>query len=292
MIAVLEVVLPLALAIPYVKRVSTLRKIGREPSVARQVSFLSGLVLIAVTQGPPLGELSTELVWAHMLSHTLMTDWAALLLALGLTGPVLGPLVSAPGIRRLTALFHPGAALVLWVVLIGAWHTPPLYQAAADNELLHVLEHASFLGAGLGLWLTVFGPFPQPAWFGGAARVGLVVVVHLFSMALANAMMFSGTPFYPDYAETAAARGVDPLTDQGAAGAILMGMGFTVMLGVLTWELLRWSRQDSERQELLDFAQAEGIELNPERAARAARSGRGDLLRERLLDERDAKEAG
>ena len=291
MIAVLAALLPLALAIPYAKRVSTLRAIGREPSLPRQLSFLAGLILIVATELPPLGPTSLELIWAHMLAHTLITDWAALLLVLGLTGPVLGPLVSAPVIRRLTVLFHPGAALVLWIVLIGAWHTPALYQAAVSNDLLHFLEHASFLGAGLALWLTVFGPFPQPAWFGGAARVGLVVAVHLFSMALANAMMFSGTVFYPDYAATALERGVDPLTDQGVAGAILMGMGFIVMLGVLTWELLRWARHDTDRQELIDFAEREGLELDEARAARAAMAGQGDLLRERLLEERKARGA-
>lgn len=284
---ILEALLPIVLIVAYAKRVNTLRAIGRAPSAARQASFVAGMVLIGLTQVTPLGELSTELVWAHMLAHTLITDQAALFLALGLTGPMLAPIVSAPVIRRLVFVFSPGWALVLWIGLIGAWHTPALYQAAADNAFLHFLEHASFLGAGLAVWLTVFGPFPEPKWFNAAGRVGFVVVVHLFGMALANAMMFSGTPFYPDYAVTALERGLNPLTDQGAAGAILMSQGFIVMLGVLTWELLRWARQDSERQELVEFAEALGVELDDERARRAARAGRTAHLRARL--EADAK---
>lgn len=291
MLAVLEALLPVVLVAAYMKRVTTLRRVGREPSAVRQGCFAAGMLLIALTQVTPLGELSTELVWAHMLAHTLVTDQAALLLALGLTGPMLAPIVSAPVLRRLVFVFSPGWALILWVGLIGLWHTPPLYQAAADNAILHFLEHASFLTAGLAVWLTVFGPFPEPKWFNAAARVGFVVVVHLFGMALANAMMFAGEPFYADYATSALARGMDPLSDQGTAGAILMSQGFVVMLGVLGWELLRWARTDSERQALVEFAHEHGVALDDDRAARAARAGRGDLLRQRIESEGAAREA-
>lgn len=285
-----EALIPVFLGLVYARRVTKLRDLGREPALWRQLSFAGGLLLIMATEVTPLGELSLELVWAHMVTHTLITDQAALLLALGLTGPVLGPIVSAPVIRRLVVLISPPAALILWVALIGAWHTPALYQAAASNGLAHFLEHSSFLAAGLTVWLTVLGPFPQPAWFGGGARVGFVVVVHLFGMALANAMMFSGTVFYPDYAETALARGMDPLTDQGVAGAILMGQGFAVMLGVLAFELLRWAKQDTERQDLLDYAWMHGLELDEARTERAARAGRTGMLRERLDEELRARD--
>lgn len=290
MFLLLEALLPVVLIAAYAKRVSTLRRIGRAPSGARQASFVAGMLLIALTQITPLGDISTELVWGHMLAHTLITDQAALLLALGLTGPMLAPIVSAPVLRRLVFIFSPGAALVLWIGLIGLWHTPALYQAAAANPFLHFLEHASFLTAGLAVWLTVFGPFPEPKWFNAAGRVGFVVVVHLFGMALANAMMFSGTPFYPDYAASAIARGVDPLTDQGVAGAILMGQGFVVMLGVLSWELLRWARQDADRQELIELARERGVPLDEERAQRAARAGHAAHMRSRIEAESQARE--
>jgi cytochrome c oxidase assembly factor CtaG len=282
MTAVLEALVPAVLIAAYMKRVATLRRLGREPSLGRQVCFVTGMLLLALTQVTPLGELSRELVSAHMLAHTLITDETALLLALGLTGPVLGPLLGVPVLRQLVHLFNPAAVLVLWAVLIGFWHLPGPYEAAAENPLLHIVQHGSFLFAGLGLWLTVFGPFPQPRWFNAGARIGLVVVVHLFNMALSNALMFSGSPFYESYAATAAARGVDPLTDQGIAGGILMAQGFVVMLGVLAWELLRWAREETARQELLDFARERGVELDEERARRAARSGSAQKLRERI----------
>lgn len=289
--AFLEALLPAALIAAYLRRVATLRKLGRAPSGVRQACFVAGMLLLAATQIGPLGQLSLELVSAHMVAHTLMTDQVALLLAIGLTGPVLGPVVALPVIRQLVRLFNPIAAFFMWVLAISIWHLPALYEAAAENPWVHFVQHGCFLGAGLGLWLTVFGPFPQPKWFNGAARVGLVAVVHLFNMAIANAFMFSGETFYDGYAERALLdHGMDPESDQGIGGAILMANGFIVMLGVLTYEVLRWAREDSQSQELVDLARESGVELDQERAKRAARSGTADVLRKRI--EAAAREDG
>jgi hypothetical protein len=54
----------------------------------------------------------------------------------------------------------------------------------------------------------------------------------------------------------------------------------TLLLG---WLFYRFARQDEERQALLDLAAEHGVELSNERATRAARAGRGALLRERIL---------
>jgi hypothetical protein len=47
--------------------------------------------------------------------------------------------------------------------------------------------------------------------------------------------------------------------------------------------VLRWARQDTERQDLIDFAWEHGIELDERRAGRAVAAGRAAELRERLL---------
>jgi hypothetical protein len=56
-----------------------------------------------------------------------------------------------------------------------------------------------------------------------------------------------------------------------------------VMFGVLFWLVLRWARDDTERQELLDLAYERGIDLDARRAGRAVASGRGAELRQRLV---------
>ena len=53
-------------------------------------------------------------------------------------------------------------------------------------------------------------------------------------------------------------------------------------LGLFCWLFMRAAREGEERQELLDFASARGLELTDARAARAVAAGRGAELRRRL----------
>ncbi len=290
MAALVELLLPLVLGLAYAKRVGHLRRHGRAPSTLRQLSFAAGLVLVAIATVGPMDELADEFVFGHMIQHTILTDEAALLIAIGLTGPVLRPILSAPGLRQLRKLMHPVLAIVLWIVVIYAWHVPALYQAADQHDLLHVIEHASFLGAGLVMWLALLGPLPKPQWFGHIAKVGYTAVIHFSSMGMANILMWSGTVLYPIYVESDHAHNISPLTDQSIAGAILMIQGGVIMLAVFFWILIQWAREDTERQELIDLAERLQVPLSERRAARAAAAGRGSELRRRL--EEDAQRRG
>ncbi len=291
MTTLVELLLPIALALAYARRVSHLAAHGNAPSTLRQISFSAGLLLMLIATVGPMDELADEFVFGHMIQHTILTDEAALLLAIGLTGPVLRPVLSAPGLRHLRRLMHPVVAICLWIVVIYAWHAPALYQAADEHPLLHVLEHASFLGAGLVMWLALLGPLPKPQWFGHIGKVGYTAVVHFSSMGMANILMWSGVVLYPIYVESDVAHGISPLTDQSIAGAILMIQGGVIMLAVFFWVLIQWAREDTERQELIDLAERLDVPLSDQRAARAAAAGRGSELRRRLEDEAESSGA-
>jgi hypothetical protein len=53
-------------------------------------------------------------------------------------------------------------------------------------------------------------------------------------------------------------------------------------LCLFCWLFLRAAREGEERQDLLDFARAQGLELSEARAARAVAAGRAGDLRRRL----------
>jgi hypothetical protein len=61
-------------------------------------------------------------------------------------------------------------------------------------------------------------------------------------------------------------------------------------LGLFCWLFLRAAREGEERQNLLDYAQAQGLELTEARAARAVAAGRGAELRRRLESGAEAAE--
>ena len=56
---------------------------------------------------PPLSTVAEELVVGHMAQHLLIGDLAGLLIALGLTGPLLQPLLAVRGLGWLRGLGNP-----------------------------------------------------------------------------------------------------------------------------------------------------------------------------------------
>jgi putative membrane protein len=289
--AVILPLLCLAYWLVYHRRARTLARHGHPVPTWRQWCFAAGLIVFAAALSPPVDTLSDQLLVAHMTEHLLIGDGAALLLVLGLTGPVLAPLLRIKAIDRLRILLHPVVAVTVWAVNLYAWHTPVLYQAALRHDALHALEHASFLAFAMAMWMALLGPLPKPAWFGTAAQLGYIVVVRLIGTVLGNIFLWSGRVFYPFYASGDAHWHLKPLADQSAAGAVMMIEESFLTLGLLCWLFLRAARQADERQRLLDYATVHGLELTDERAGRAVAAGRGDELWARLTEQAERRSA-
>lgn len=273
----------IVMATAYATRIVRLAGTGRAVPLWRQAFFLAGLAVLAIALVSPIDRLADELLTVHMIQHLLIMDVAALFLVLGLTGPVMQPLLAMRGFRWTRHLANPIVALVIWTVLLYAWHIPALYQAATfDSDLVHGIQHICFFLAGFAFWMSLLGPLPKPSWFGGAASAGFVAGIRLVGAVLANVLMWSGSVLYPRYGAGEAAHNIAPLTDQGTAGIVMMAESTVVSLAVLAWLILRWARHDTERQELLDLAAERGVELDPKRAERAVSAGQGQRLRERI----------
>ena len=238
---------------------------------------------MAATLVSPLAHMAEELFLAHMLEHLLLADLGALLLVLGLTGPVLAPLLHALPWLRVFA--HP-------VVALGALDGELLRLAPAgalpgrdQSDAVHALQHILFVSFGIAMWMALLGPLPKPAWFGNGAKIGYIIAVRLIQSVLANALLWSSGVLYPRYAAGQAEWGISPANDQSAAGAIMMIEGSIVTIGLFCWLFLQAARESDERQALVELAAQRGVELYEERAARAVAAGRGEALRERILEE-------
>src|ERR687886_2996265 len=126
-----------------------------------------------------------------MVEHLVIGDVAPLLVVLGLTGPLLAPLLRAPALRRARALSHPAVAVPLWALDLYGWHLRPAYEAAVAHDLVHVLEHACFFAFGANLWLALLGPLPKPDWFGNGARVAYLLAVWIVGSMLAYGFVWA-----------------------------------------------------------------------------------------------------
>jgi cytochrome c oxidase assembly factor CtaG len=281
-IAPLQLAPVLAFGLMYHARARTLARHGKPVQTRRQACFYSGLGLIALTLVGPLAALDGELFAAHMAEHLLLADIGALLLVLGLTGPLLAPLLRTTALGWLRHLAHPVPAFGLWAADLFFWHLVGPHEAAVRHDVVHAVQHMLFVGFGINMWLALLGPLPKPPWFGNFAKLIYIVVVRLTSTVLANVFVWSGDVFFGVYEPGERARGISPHTDQVIAGSTMMVEGSILTICLFGWLFLRSAREGEERQELLELAAAGGVELDERRAARAVAAGRGAELRRRI----------
>lgn len=267
----------------YLRRTRTLARGGRRVGSARTIAFVSAVLAVVAVQLPPIDTLADEVLAVHMLQHIFIGEIASLFIVLGVSGPLVAPLLRLRATRPLRILLSPLIALVLWAADLYLWHLPLLYQLAVRHDLVHALEHACLLWFGTLLWLGLLGPLPKPAWFRGWGRVGYVFAVRFVGMVLGNVFLWIQVVVYPVYDSTDARRGLNPLSDQNVAGAAMMIVQMLLTALLVGWLFLHYIREDEERQTLLDLAHRAGVSLSDERAARAAAAGAGERLRDRLL---------
>jgi putative membrane protein len=263
----------LLVGIGYALRARTLRLRGQPVARWRRFSFGLGLAIAFLALASPLHELGDERLFsAHMLQHVLLGDLAPLALVLGLTGPLLRPVLAVPTLARLRALAHPLVALPLWALNLYVWHLPVLYEAALEHDAVHALEHVCFFGFGALMWAPVIEVLPGPAWFGTGWKLGYIVVVRVVETILGNIFFWAGSVFYGTYERAERIWGLSALADQGTAGAIMMIEGSVVTIGALAWLFLRLGAEGELRQELLERG------LDPRAVQRAVRYGRAEEL--------------
>jgi len=282
----LQVAPAIAFGAMYAVRARTLARQRRAVPRARQWCWYGGLAIVVGTLISPLGALADELFYAHMAEHLLIADVGALLLVLGLTGPMLAPLLRAPGLGWMRGLAHPVPAFGLWAADLLFWHLAGPHEAAVRNDAVHAIQHMLFVGLGINMWMALLGPLPKPSWFGNAAKLGYIVAVRLTTTVLANVFVWTGDAFFDVYAPGERAHAISPASDQVVAGSTMMVEGSILTLCLFCWLFLRSAREGQERQELLELAAAGGVALDERRAARAVAAGRGGELRRRIEDER------
>jgi cytochrome c oxidase assembly factor CtaG len=266
----------------YFKRVHSLRGTRRHVHWARQFSFGLAIFLLAFEPLSPLGAWDDRSFTAHMLEHLIIGDLAALLMVLGLTGPLIQPLLKNPVIAALRPLTNPIAALIIWIVNIYLWHLPFLFEAALNHDAVHVVQHLLFFSVGFNMWMALFGPLPQPEWFGNIAKLFYIVAVRVAGILLGNFFIFSGSAFYDTYNGADNPFGMSALADQSTAGAVMMAEGTLITFILLGWLFFKAANEGEQSQQLLDLANEHGVEMSQSRTDRAASAGTTDLLRERI----------
>ena len=211
-----------------------LRRRGRSDHASwpRAALFVFAVALGTVALVSPLDEAGdTYLISAHMLQHVIVTDVAPALALVALRGPLLFFFLPSPILRRcarsapirtaLAFLLRPRISMAAWVLVIGAWHVPAVYDYTLVHQTLHDLEHLSFIGVGLLAWTQIVDPARRNA-LSLSQRLGCAIAMCGFAFILGGAFLLTG-PLYPAYADqTSRLFGLTPLADQQLAGLLMI----------------------------------------------------------------------
>jgi putative membrane protein len=240
-------------ALLYARRAWTLRRRERPVAAPKLLAFAAAVVVLVLAVVSPLDSIGEERLFSvHMAQHLLIGDVAPLLLVLGLSGPLLRPLLAPRPAQRLRLLAHPLVALPLWALAFSLWHLPALYDAALRSDLVHSLQHLCFFAGGLLLWTSLLGLLPGPRWFGPGSRLLGLGFVWAAGVPLANVFIWSGRPYYPPYVDAPRTWGLSALGDQRAGGGVML-VEMMLVGGVVFVALgLQWLADAERRQLRLD----------------------------------------
>ncbi len=220
------------------------RRLLHEPQDGTKLTaFFGGVFAIFLATESPLDTFDSLSLSAHMIQHLLLMMIAPPLLLIG--DPLLpllrglpktwvkegiGPFLSWPILRR---VFHwltfPPVAWLIFALSTILWHLPALYELALRSPTWHGLEHACFLWTGILFWWNIILP--------GAARphwpkwtiIPYLLLSDVINTIISALYIFSGELLYPSYGVTHLG-GLNPMTDQSLAGAIMWVPGSVIYL--------------------------------------------------------------
>jgi len=205
----------------------------------REASFYLGVVTVLVALEPPFDNWADSSFALHMTQHVLLISVAAPLLVLGRPWPRMWmpfPRRARRGVARSLArdrwsaplrlaartLTRPPVAVAVLAVVLAVWHIPAMYDAAARNEGIHLLEHTCFVAAALLFWGPLLEAPPVQARIGHLRRAGWFAAGAVPGWILAIVLAEATHPLYPYYATLRhRAFGLSAMADQQLGAGVM-----------------------------------------------------------------------
>lgn len=197
---------------------------------SQHYAFLCAAALLAATWSGLMTARVDGAFTAHMITHMTVVAVAAPLLAFALSGTPLDPWRQGGG--GAVAI----AAAVTEFVVVWGWHSPLLHDLARVSAPVYTLEQASFLIAGLLVWLAAFGidrgrqrePVNDPALAPRIRQASGIIGLLLTSMhmtLLGSLIALAPRPLYLCVGLCRSGSAVGPLEDQALGGIVMLGVG-------------------------------------------------------------------
>lgn len=201
----------------------------------RVTAFLLGLALAWAAMASPIASLDGKMLTAHMVQHLLLMTFAPPLIWLGepvrplLRGlprnfvkGAIEPALRLPPVQQFgQMLAQPAFCWLAAAAALVAWHVPALLRLGMESSAWHLLEHVSFLAAGLLFWWPVIQPWPGVARWPRWSMLLYLFLATLPCDVLSGLLVFADRVAYPIYLCAPRQSSLSALEDQQCAGALM-----------------------------------------------------------------------
>jgi putative membrane protein len=137
-------------------------------------------------------------------------------------------------------------------LFIWGWHIPVLFEAALENEVLHVVEHFTFAFTAYLFWWNIIDPHPLRPNLSYLARVPYIFLTVVPAFALGAFLTFSSRAWFSPYELTAPLYNMTALEDQQVGGTIMWIPGSFIIGTALIIDLFLAARGEQQLQLALE----------------------------------------
>lgn len=239
----------------------------------RAASFFLGLFFTWVAVASPIAFFDDRMLTAHMVQHLLLMTFAPPLIWLGepvrplayhLPSKFVVAVSRWPAAQQLGRILgHPAFCWLAAAAALVAWHVPALFSLGMHSQVWHLVEHASFLAAGLLFWWPVLQPWPSVAKWPRWSMLLYLFLATLPCDVLSGLLVFSDRIAYPMYLSMPRQSGLSVIEDQQLAAALMWTCVTVVFLmagTILSMQLLSPGRSH-DLQALRQRAPQEAVSL-------------------------------
>ncbi|MBC2902642.1 cytochrome c oxidase assembly protein [Streptomyces cupreus] len=270
-----------------------LRRRGDSWPVARTVSYVVGVLTVALVMCTKLNDYGMVMFSVHMVQHMVISMLSPILILLG--APVTLALRALPVAGRgrkgprelLLALLHshymriithPAFTIPLFIASLYALYFTPLFDFLMGSKVGHIGMMVHFLAVGVVFFWPIIGVDPGPHRPGYLMRMLELFAGMPFHAFFGIALMMASTPMVETFKNPPASLGIDALSDQNAAGGIAWAFSEIPSVLVLIALLFQWyaSEQRQARREDRAAARDGDKELEAYNAYLASLNARGN----------------
>jgi putative membrane protein len=218
----------------------------------RPVVYATGVGVAFIALQSPIDRGGDEFLFAiHMLQHLLLMMVAPPLLLLGIAG-MRSETSRHPWLwRTWRAITRPWPALIIFNIVMLIWHIPALYDTTLTTQAVHIIEHLSFMAAGVIFWWPIVDPMRgvTATSVTSLTKIAALVISGIPPTVLGLIFALSPAAYYDFYVHAPRLWGLTPVQDQQVGGIFMLGLGniiYFVAIAIIFMRLLGDSARDEE----------------------------------------------